>query len=117
MKKLIKYVIADKILKWSFGVTLFLITIQFAYIGVFYVSLPPLIPLFNQMQWGEERLGTRIEFFLPIVIAAIFSLLNLFLAQKLYEKMPLVSRIVGITTVLVNILSLVFIMRTLQLVI
>jgi hypothetical protein len=35
----------------------------------------------------------------------------------LYEKMPLVSRIISITTLLITVLSIIFIIRTLQLVI
>jgi hypothetical protein len=89
---------------------------QVIYIGFFYLSLPPFLPLFNQLSWGEERLGTKIEIFLPVVIAILFLLFNFFLLNYLYEKMPLVARILGITTLLIAIISFIFILQTLHLI-
>jgi hypothetical protein len=116
MKKLIKYVISDKIVKWAILFSIGLLIFQLLYVVIVYRFLPPFIPLFNQMAWGSDRLGTKIEVFLPFLIASSFFFVNFFLATYFYEKMPLVSRMISITCLLIAILSFIFILRTTQLI-
>ncbi len=117
MKEFIKKLNADKIIKlaahFSFGFTLLHLSI----IVVSYSHLPLFLPLFNQMPWGGERLGIKIAIFIPFLITNIFIFLNLFLALRIYEKMPLLSRILNITNVLISFLAFVFIVRTILLII
>lgn len=107
---------ADKIIRWSMTFAFILLLFQAGLLAVFYLRLPPVVPLFNQLPWGEDRLGATYEFLLPIVIAGIFFLFNYVLLRKLYTTTPLVSRIVGITTLLTSLLSFIFVVRTLQLI-
>src|SRR5437879_222778 len=93
MKKLFKYFRTDKIIKWSLSCASLLLLSEIAYTAFFYPSLPSLVPLFNQLSWGEERLGTRIEIFLPSLIVFLFLICNFFLINRFYEQMPLVSRL------------------------
>jgi len=116
MKEVFKLVLEDKIAKWAFILSGIFLILESIFIGFFYFSLPPLLPLFNQMPWGEKRLGLRIEIFLPIIIACIFFIFNFFFLSRLQKKLPLLSRIVSITTILTTILSFFFIVRTLQLI-
>jgi hypothetical protein len=116
MKKLFKYVKTDKIIRLAISIAFLLLLFEIGFILFSYFSLPPFLPLFNQMTWGDSRLGTRIEIFLPVMITLLFFGLNFFLLNRLYEKMPLVSRMLGITTLLVTILSFIFVARTLQLI-
>jgi len=116
MRGLFSHIKGDKIIRWGLGTAAILIVLEGAYVGLFYFSLPPYLPLFNQMPWGESRLGIKAEIFLPILLAISFLILNSFLLTRLYEKMPLLSRILSITTLLNTLLSFVFIVRTLQLV-
>ena len=107
---------ADKIIRWSMTFSFILMLFQAGFLAIFYVKLPPVIPLFNQFPWGEDRLGTTYEFLLPLIITAIFYLFNYAFLRKLYTTMPLVSRIIGITTLLTSLLAFIFVVRTLQLV-
>lgn len=117
MKGLFKRVNADRIIKLSTYISLGFLLLHLVYTSLLYNFLPPFFPLFNQMPWGEERLGTKIEIFLPLLITVSFFSLNFFISFWFYEKMPLVSRILGITTLLVSVLSFIFIVRTIQLII
>jgi hypothetical protein len=99
------------------GITGVLIAIQLLSLLFFYFSLPPLLPLFNQMPWGESRLGTKMAFFIPSGTMLFFFFLNFFLLSHWYERMPLISRILCITTLLIAILSLIFTMHTLYIII
>ena len=107
---------ADKIIRWGMTFSLIFFVFGLGLLVLFYLKLPPLVPLFNQLPWGDERLGAKFEFFIPIIITAFFFLFNYLLSRKLYISMPLVSRILGITTLLASLLSFIFVVRTLQLI-
>src|SRR5438128_784118 len=104
---------ADKIIKWGMTFSLFLLFFQAGLLAFFYLKLPPLVPLFNQLPWGEQRLGTKYEILLPLIVTTLFFVFNYLLLIKLYLTMPIVSRIIGITTLLASLLSFIFIVRTL----
>jgi hypothetical protein len=116
MKEIFKFIKKDKIIKWSAIISVVLLISEFAYIGFFYFSLPAFVPLFNQLPWGEERLGLRFQIFFPPGITLLFFFINFLLIHKLYEIMPLVSRIVGITTLLITVLSFIFTLQTLHII-
>lgn len=116
MNEVSNIVKADKIIRWGMTFSLALLVLQAIFLGIFFFQLPPLVPLFNQLPWGDERLGASYEMFLPLVMTSVFFLFNYFLLRKLYATMPLVSRIMGITTLLATLLSCIFIVRTLQLI-
>jgi uncharacterized BrkB/YihY/UPF0761 family membrane protein len=105
MNEASKLVKADKIIRWGMTFSFLLLLFQASLIGIFYLKLPPILPLFNQLPWGDDRLGTL-----------VFFLFNYFLLRKLYITMPLISRIIGVTTLLAALLSFIFIVRTLQLI-
>ena len=116
MKETIKLFKSDKIIKWGMGMAGLVIVLELLAPLFFYFSLPPFIPIFNQMPWGETRLGTKIEIFIPLAITLVFFILNFFLLSYLYNKIPLVSRILSVTTLLISILSIIFTVRTLHLI-
>lgn len=117
MNELFKHIKSDKIVKWGVILASSLLILQTLYILIAYTSLPPFMPLFNQMPWGEGRLGSKIEIFLPIVITIVYTSVNIFLILKLYTRMPLASRILSITTLLITVLSCIFVTRTLLLIV
>lgn len=117
MNGIFNLVKSDKIIRWGMTLAFSLLVLHALAIVLFYQTLPPVVPLFNQLPWGENRLGLTFEIMLPLAITALFFIFNYFLLAKLYRTMPLVSRIIGITTFLVAVLSFIFILRTLQLII
>jgi hypothetical protein len=114
MKKIFKQAFADKIVRWTLIMGAIVLLAQTVYVGIFYLSLPPFLPIFNQMPWGSDRLGSRSEIFLPLVIAIAFFMLNSYLLARLYEKTPLVSRILSVTTLLITVLALIYFFQTLR---
>jgi hypothetical protein len=116
MKELIKQVKIDKIVKWAVFLSAILLFLHLIFLIIVFTFLPPFIPLFNQMPWGPDRLGTKVEIFLPFLITFSFFLVNFFLAVRFYDKMPLVSRMISITCLLITLLSFIFILRMTQLI-
>ena len=116
MNAAFKKVQGDKIIRIAMSISLGLIVMHALYIAIHFLTLPPVLPLYNQMPWGETRLGSKLEIFIPLALTVVFFIFNYFFLAKLYTTMPLVSRIIGITTLLVSFLSIIFIIRTLQLI-
>lgn len=116
MNAAFKQVRADKIIRLGMTISLALILLHACYIAFFYLSLPPILPLYNQMPWGESRLGARIEILIPLATTIIFFVINYILLARLYTTMPLVSRMISVTTLLVSLIAIIFIVRTLQLI-
>ena len=116
MKKLLSKIKTDKIALFACITSVLLILINSFYVAISYSSLPPFVPLFNQMPWGEARLSTKEQIFMPIAIVIVITIGNFLLASLLYEKIPLISRILSITIVLVSFFALLFVARTIQLI-
>jgi hypothetical protein len=116
MKEIFKHVKGDKIIKWGLTTVVAILVLEIAWIALFYFSLPPVIPLFNQMPWGESRLGAKPAIFLPTMITLAFLMLNFSLITRLYEKIPLVSRMLCVTTLLIALLSFIFIIKTMSII-
>lgn len=112
-----KLVLTDKIIKTGMFASAIIIAVELIYIGFLFLSLPPLLPVFNQLPWGPERLGPKISIFIPTGLTFAFLVLNFFAIARLHEQSPLLSRIISITTLLISVLSLIFVFRTLQLIV
>lgn len=106
----------DKITRLGFIGSFVVGLASFVFVLFYYNNLPPFIPVFNQLPWGEQRLGTTIAIFLPILIAFLTLLFNLFFSLLTYMKIPLVSRILAVTSLSVSFLVLLFTVRTVQLI-
>ncbi|MCL4418912.1 hypothetical protein M1146_02290 [Patescibacteria group bacterium] len=87
------------------------------YILFYYGSLPPFVPLFNQLPWGNNRLGIRIMIFIPVLMVLCISIFNIFISSILYKKAQIVSRMLSVASLLIAFLSFLFVIRTVQLVI
>ena len=112
MKERFKHLIQDRIVKVSYISSLLLLLVAFIYTALLYGRLPPLIPIFNQLPWGMQRLADKIMIFLPIVVNSSILTVNIIFSQVVYKKMPLVVRMIGITTLFISFIVLVFLLRT-----
>ncbi len=117
MKEIFNLALNDKITKYGLILSGIFLLLNIVSIGIFYFSLPPLVPVFNQMPWGEKRLGIKLTIALPAILATSFLFLNFFTSANLYGKTPLLSRILSITAFLVSLLSFIFVARTVYLLI
>ena len=64
MKEFFKDIAQDKTITFAFFINTFFIVASIAYILFSYGKLPPFIPIFNQLSWGEQRLGNQITIFI-----------------------------------------------------
>lgn len=106
MKEKFSIVLSDQFVRVSLILSLVFIVPLITIIIATYGSLPPLIPFFNSMPWGEERLiSSNITVFLPLFLMAIF-IGNVLLATFVYTKYVLIARIVLFNCFLILLLGL-----------
>lgn len=112
MKEFFKDIKNDKITNIGFSATVALIIVIFVFILFSYRRLPPFVPVFNQLPWGEERLGGTITIFIPLLTALLIFILNLIIATLVYKRIPLVSRMIAGTSLLIAVLTFLFVVKT-----
>ena len=116
MNGLFKQFFKDKIIRLSQIITFLMFVVLCGATIFYYMKLPPFIPLYNQLPWGMERLSDRIGIFLPLSLAFAFFVLNTIVAALIHGKMPLIARILSITSFLIVLLTFIFTARTIQLI-
>ncbi len=117
MKGYFKNLKSDSLLIRLFIASFALLIVTFIYILINYSKLPPLLPVFNQLPWGERRLGETWGIFIPSVSVFLILIVNLFISNFSYPKFPLISRMFSVTTFIIALLSLLFVIRTITLII
>lgn len=116
MNAVYKNIITDKILLIGFALSFVFCLISITMLLFSYNHLPPLIPLFNQFPWGDARLGTPLQFFIPCILGFMIFIINFFLANFVYTKLPLLARILSLCTLLCTFFVFLFTFQTLQLI-
>jgi hypothetical protein len=116
MNGLIKFLSSDRTIWFSILVSLSLLFICLILAVLFYRNLPPLIPLFNQLPWGADRLFEKLGLFIPIIVSLGIIVMNAFTTRYIYEKMPIAARMLNVTGFLIALLTLFFVFRTIQLI-
>lgn len=117
MRNNFRYLKQDKLLQRLFILSFILIVITTIYTLFSYSKLPPLLPIFNQLPWGEKRLSGTPGIFIPSILVFLILIFNMVISVLFYQRSPLISRILAITSFLTAFMVLLFIVRTIQLVI
>ena len=112
MKKFLSNIKADRLTFRGFIISFVLIIVTTLYILINYRNLPPLIPIFNQLPWGFERLAGTWGIFIPLVVLGIIFIFNVIFTSIVYAKNPLIAIIVAATTLLLVVMNFIFVVRT-----
>lgn len=116
MKEFFKDIIGDRTITLAYLINIFFIIATIIFILFSYGSLPPFLPIFNQLPWGEQRLGSTIAIFIPVLVTLLILIINIFTGALIYKKAPLVARMLAAVSLLTSVLSFLFIIKTLTLV-
>lgn len=112
MKSFLNNIRADRWTFRGFNISLILTFLTIAFILFNYRNLPPLMPIFNQLPWGTQRLTQTAGIFIPVAVFIIIFLINIIFSSYVYLKNPLIARIVSAITFIIAILNFLFIVRT-----
>jgi|SRR3989344_1108569 len=116
MKGFSKELMRDRIISLGFLFNVLIVLLSIIFVLINLSSLPPYIPIFNQLPWGQERLGSSITIFLPVGFVIFFSIFNFFISSFIYSKSQIISRMLAVANVLISFLSFLLILRTVYLV-
>lgn len=106
MKEKFKIILSDQFIRISLLLSLVFLLPLVVIILLTYGTLPPLIPFYNSMPWGEERLAySQVAVFLPVILITLF-VVNIAQAMFSYSKYVLVARIVLFNSFLFLLLGL-----------
>ncbi len=117
MKEFFKDIKGDKTIAFAYLINVFFIVATIVYILFSYGKFPPFIPIFNQLPWGEQRLGNTFTIFIPVLVALLILATNIFTSTSAYKKIPLVSRMLAAISLLAGILTFLFVVKTITLII
>jgi hypothetical protein len=118
MKEFINIVKRDRITFYIFLISFLIGVFALVLTLINYFRLPPYVPVFNQMPWGNERLVETPGIFIPLILFLIVFLINFAFASFLYSKnSPLLARIVASVTLTVSIINFMFIVKLLLLIV
>lgn len=108
----IKNLFADNIVLVSFIGVAAMLFLYVIFLLLMFQRLPPVVPLFNQVPWGEGRLATKMQLFLPFGIASAIIIINTGIMFFFSTDTPLVTRLVCLTNFLVTLFALLLVIRT-----
>ena len=102
MKKSFENLLGDPLCLWGVSFSLLFLFLSAIFLGLFWSRIPPQVPLFFSRPWGEEQLASKNQILLLPSLTLAFFFFNFLSAVKVFDKEPLLSRILVITsTVLV----------------
>ncbi len=97
----------EKVVRFNLGLLFFLVIV----FGLFWMNLPPLIPLFYSHIWGEEQLASKFWFLLLPSFCFLFLVFNLRLASIFVKKEKLLAQILVVATLILTLLVGVTLIR------
>jgi hypothetical protein len=97
----------DKVIRFSTSIAVCILVIHTVLLAFMQGKLPPIVPFFNSMPWGTDRLlEARYVILLPFFLCVLF-LLNMILGITVYKKNTLAARVLACNSLLFATLSLV----------
>ena len=110
--------VPDKLGRSSYLVSLALVLIMFSLITLMLGSLPPSVPLYFTLPWGEARLAPKLMLYILPTITLILIVFNLGLGRLSGKLSPLLPRVLAVSTSIIAgmmLISLLGIMQSLVL--
>jgi hypothetical protein len=111
MKNFINNIASDKLALRGFLISFLLTLFTVVYILLSYHNLPPFIPIFNQLPWGNDRLTATPGIFIPTIIFGLIFIFNLIFTSIVYSKSPLIARMVAAVTLILAFMNFLFIIK------
>lgn len=111
-----KSLLQDKIIEPAIIFSSLLIIFSFLFLVFNFNKLPPEVPLFHSLPWGEEQLAVKWQlFFLPF-LSLIFLIVDLLLARRLYSQNLFLSRVLALSAPVFGLLSTIALVETILLI-
>lgn len=118
MRDFIDNIRKDRIIFYEITASFLILTITIVIVLLKFLSLPPYIPVFNQLPWGNDRLTNATGIFIPSLLFIFIYIFNILFALLAYKKNnPLLGRIIASITLLLSMMNFIFTLKIIFLVI
>jgi hypothetical protein len=101
-----------QIFRWN----IIFILCQVAILFIKFNNLPPQIPLFYSLPWGESQIASVSSIFILPVLSIVIMLLNNFLAVFFLKSSKLLSRILVVVSLICSVFATIAIFEIISLV-
>ena len=116
MRDNFKTILADNGIYYTLLFATGILVIQVVGLAFVYSKLPPVIPLFNSLSWGKERLVPSIFIFTVPAFLLATCLFNIVYLSIAHKKHALLSRMLSVNLLLAVVLSFIALIQILLLV-
>lgn len=99
-----------------FRSSVFFITLQLLLIFFKFSQLPPQVPLFYSLPWGEARLASAASLFLLPTLSTTFLIVNLSLSIVYLKTIPLFSYLLAVFSLIFSSFSFIALFKIISLV-
>ncbi len=107
----------DPYLKWPLRLSGLLLLTSFGFLVWFWSKLPPVIPFFYSLPWGEEQLASPLALWISLTATIVITVVNNLLVFILYKKSTYLAQVLSVATFVINLLIAIAIIRIILLVI
>lgn len=84
-KQRLREIAPQRVFVWSWRLNLAVFLVISAVLAISWSHLPPLVPLFYSLPWGEEQLASTLTLPICVVIALVICVVNFLLAIFYYR--------------------------------
>lgn len=87
------------------ALTPFIFSVMLALVIIFFLSLlPPKLPLFYSLPWGEGQLATHQQILIIPASISLITLLNLFVSWQLHPSQSFFKRILLLSSIIITLI-------------
>lgn len=104
---------SDKYLLIPFLCSAFLVLAILTLFANFYSSLPPRLPLYYSLPWGEPQLVGKQQFIILPVILILLCTVNTFIASQLHPAQLVLKRTLGVSLLLIGFIIAISVIKVL----
>lgn len=115
-KKFIEPLFTDSLLKWISRIMLIFVVTTAIFLGLKWATLPPVVPFFYSLPWGEDQLGTPFFLLIAFIGGFLVYILMLTLGLLLFKKTTYFARLLITGSTITYFLLLITIVRILFLI-
>lgn len=106
--------VPDKLGRTSYLIALLLIIVMSGTITLLLTRIPPTIPLYFTLPWGESRLAPKIMLYILPAIAVAFFAINLSLGRISLKLSILLPRVLAVATAVLSAMLLISLLGIIQ---
>lgn len=115
-KNFLKPLLTDDLFKWTSRIMLIFIVATAIFLGLKWSTLPPVVPFFYSLPWGEDQLGTPLFLIAAFIGGLVAYILMLTLGLLLFKKTTYYARLLVVGSSITYFLLLMTIARILFLI-